>query len=140
MSNLQRQPRVTSLAPQFLVDDLARSMGYYRKLGFTFCEPWGGFYAIGQLDGLDLHLKEAPKNDAERRHRREQQHLDAAAGVDWIEAFYERCLANGVTIFRPLTATAWGTKDFYIEDPDGYIIAFGGRPATDGVSPERPRD
>ncbi|HWM94559.1 MAG TPA: hypothetical protein VN493_27645 [Thermoanaerobaculia bacterium] len=22
---------------------------------------------------------------------------------------------------------AWGTKDFYVEDPDGYIIAFGGR-------------
>ena len=22
---------------------------------------------------------------------------------------------------------AWGTKDFYIEDPDGHIISFGGR-------------
>ena len=49
------------LAPQFLVDDLARSIAYYRKLGFEFGEPWGGFYAIGRLDGLELHLKEAPK-------------------------------------------------------------------------------
>jgi predicted enzyme related to lactoylglutathione lyase len=139
MSNSQKQPRLTSLAPQLLVDDLGRAMAYYRKVGFTFGEPWGGFYAIGVLDGLELHLKECPKNDVERQERREQEHLDAAAGVDGIEAFYERCVANGVTIHRPLTPTAWGTKDFYIEDPDGNIIAFGGRPAAPGASDEQSR-
>lgn len=127
MPSLEAQPRVTSLAPQFLVDDLERSMSYYQKLGFTFGEPWDGFYAIGELDGLELHLKEAPKNSADREYRRTHEHLDAAAGVAGIEVFYARCVANGVTIFKPLAATAWGTKDFYIEDPDGYIIAFGGR-------------
>jgi catechol 2,3-dioxygenase-like lactoylglutathione lyase family enzyme len=120
-------PRLTSFAPQFLVDDLARSIEYYRKLGFAFGEPWGGFYAIGRLDGLELHLKEAPKNPAERQHRRDHEHLDASAGVDGIEAFYERCVANGVVIREPLTPTEWGTKDFYVEDPDGYLISFGGR-------------
>ena len=130
MSTLTSTPRVTSFAPQFLVDDLARSMAYYEKLGFTFGEPWDGFYAIGQVDGLELHLKEAPKHDAERQRRREQQHLDAAAGVDGIEAFYARCTANGARILRPLTPTAWGTMDFYVEDPDGYIVSFGGRAAT----------
>jgi hypothetical protein len=108
MTTTKTKPRVTSLAPQFLVDDLARSITYYQKLGFTFGEPWDGFYAIGLLDGLELHLKEAPKNDDERRHRRANEHLDA-----------------------PLTATPWGTKDFYVEDPDGYIVSFGGRPAAE---------
>ena len=122
------KPRVTSLAPQFLVDDLERSMAYYRKLGFVFGEPWGGFYAIGELDGLELHLKKAPKNHTERRWRLENEHLDAAAGVDGIEAFYEQCVAAGLKIIRPLAATAWGTKDFYVQDPDGYILCFGGRP------------
>jgi catechol 2,3-dioxygenase-like lactoylglutathione lyase family enzyme len=129
MSNVKAQPRVTSFAPQFLVDDLGRSMAYYEKLGFTFREPWDGFYAIGYVDGLELHLKEAPKNLADRQYRRTHEHLDAAAGVAGIEAFYDRCVANGVTIVTPLTATAWGTKDFYVEDPDGYIISFGGRPS-----------
>ena len=129
-------PRVTSFAPQFLVEDLERSIAYYQKLGFRFGEPWDGFYVIGHLDGLELHLKEAPKNEAERRHRRDNEHLDAAAGVDGIEAFYERCVANGAKIIRPLTATAWGTKDFYTEDPDGYIIAFGGRPSAYGALQE----
>jgi catechol 2,3-dioxygenase-like lactoylglutathione lyase family enzyme len=138
VSNLTTQPRVTSFAPQFLVDDLERSISYYRKVGFTFGEPWDGFYAIGELDGLELHLKEAPKSDAERKHRRTHEHLDAAAGVDGIEAFYAQCVANGVTILRPLAATAWGTKDFYIEDPDGYIIAFGGRRFESGAPPRKP--
>lgn len=127
MSNPTTQPRLTSFAPQFLVDDLGRSITYYEKLGFTFGEPWEGFYAIGELDGLELHLKEAPKNAANREYRRDNEHLDAAAGVDGIEAFYDRCVTNGVTVTRELSPTAWGTRDFYIEDPDGYIIAFGGR-------------
>jgi len=124
------KPRVTSFAPQFLVDDLERSIAYYQKIGFTFGEAWEGFYAIGVLDGLELHLKEAPKNDPERHHKHNNDHLDAAAGVDGIEVFYEQCVANGVTIIKPIAPTEWGTKDFYIEDPDGYIINFGGRPAA----------
>src|SRR4030095_417918 len=78
----QTKPRVTSLAPQFLVDDLERSIAYYQRLGFSFGEPWEGFYAIGYLDGLELHLKEAPKNQDERRQRRDNEHLDVAAGVE----------------------------------------------------------
>ncbi|HEV8449251.1 MAG TPA: VOC family protein [Gemmatimonadaceae bacterium] len=123
-------PRLTSLAPQLLVEDLDRSIAFYQKLGFTFGDPWEGFYAIGHLDGLELHLKESPKSDTYRRERREHEHLDAAAGVDGIEAFYERCVANGITISQPLQATDWGTKDFYIEDPDGNVVSFGGRPAA----------
>ncbi|HTG94782.1 MAG TPA: VOC family protein [Pyrinomonadaceae bacterium] len=130
MTTTTIKPRVTSFAPQFLVDDLERSISYYQKIGFTFGEPWEGFYAIGHLDGMELHLKEAPKNESERQHRRDNEHLDASAGVDGIEAFYERCVANDVTIIKPLTATDWGTKGFYVADPDGYIIGFSGRPAT----------
>ena len=75
---------------------------------------------------MELHLKEAPKSPAERQYRRDNEHLDAAAGVEGIEAFYERAVANGVKILKPLEVTPWGTKDFYIEDLDGYIVSFGG--------------
>ena len=128
MSTTTMKGRMTSFAPQLLVDDLDRSIAYYQKIGFSFDEPWDGFYAIGRLDGLEVHLKEGPKNQGERQWRRDNEHLDASAGVSGIEAFYEQCVANDLNIIRPLTATAWGTKDFYIEDPDGYIISFGGHP------------
>jgi len=119
-------PRLTSLAPQFLVADLDRAIAYYRDvLGFAFGEPWGGFYAIGRRDGFELHLKEAAKNPAEREHRRQNEHLDAYAGVAGIDAFYAHCVARGARILKPLAATPWGTKDFYLEDPEGYILGFG---------------
>jgi catechol 2,3-dioxygenase-like lactoylglutathione lyase family enzyme len=124
------RPRVTSFAPQFLVDDLDRAIAYYTKIGFTFGETWDGFYAIGYLDGFELHLKEAPGNEEWRRRRRADEHLDAAAGVDGIEAFYEQCVARGIAILKPLAPTAWGTKDFCIEDPDGNIVSFGGRASS----------
>ena len=85
-------PRLTSFAPQFLVDDLARSIAYYEKLGFTFGEPWDGFYAIGTLDGLELHLKEAPKNEKPR--------TTFDLGTESID------VVNG---WVPAPALAWGT-------------------------------
>lgn len=130
MTTSTTQARFTSFAPQLLVDDLPRAMACYGRLGFTFGEPWGGFYAIGTREGLELHLKEAPTDEAVRRHRREQEHLDAAAGVDGIEAFYQQCVVQGVTILKPLAPTPWGTADFYVQDPHGNVISFGGRPAV----------
>ena len=128
MTNAKTSTRLTSLAPQLLVDDLERSIAYYRDtLGFDFGEPWGGFYAIGRRDGFELHLKMPPKDTENKAQKREDEHLDAAAGVDGIEMFYEQCVSKGAKIIRPLTSTNWGTKDFYIEDPDGNIISFGGK-------------
>jgi len=68
-----------------------------------------------------------PRDPEKNAQKHENEHLDAAAGVDGIEMFYEQCVAKGAKIIRPLASTDWGTKDFYIEDPDGYIVSFGGK-------------
>jgi uncharacterized glyoxalase superfamily protein PhnB len=122
--------RLTAFAPQFLVDDLAGAIAFYRDvLGFEFGPVWGGFYAIGARDGLMIHLKEAPKLAGERRHRRDNEHLDAYGEVAGIEAFYRDCVVRGARILQPIQDTPWGKRQFYVEDPEGYIIAFGGNPA-----------
>ena len=101
--------RITSFAPQLLVDDLERAIAFYRDvLGFSFGPPWRRFYAVGSRDGVEVHLKCAPKTVEDRAHRR-------------------ACKAKGAMILKPLAGTAWGTSDFYVADPDGYILAFGER-------------
>ena len=123
---MSNTPRLKSFAPQLLVDDLDRATAFYRDvLGFSFGEPWGGFYAIGVRDGFAVHLKCAPKTPEDRANRQQNDHLDAYADVAGISALYDACQAKGVTVLKPLDRTSWGTLDFYIEDPDGYILAFG---------------
>jgi catechol 2,3-dioxygenase-like lactoylglutathione lyase family enzyme len=118
--------RITSFAPQLLVDDLDKAVAFYRDvLGFVFGPPWGGFYAIGERDGFAIHLKCAPKTAEDRANRHEHEHLDIYAHVEGVDALYDACKSKGATILSPLAPRPWGTTDFYLEDPDGYIIAFG---------------
>jgi predicted enzyme related to lactoylglutathione lyase len=118
--------RITSFAPQLLVDDLERAIKFYSEvLGFSFGPTWRGFYAIGERDGFAVHLKCAPKTVEDRITRRQNEHLDVYANVIGVDALYAACKAKGATILKPLDRTAWGTSDFYLEDPEGYIIAFG---------------
>jgi catechol 2,3-dioxygenase-like lactoylglutathione lyase family enzyme len=118
--------RMTSFAPQLLVDDLDGAIKFYHDvLGFSFGPTWRGFYAIGERDGLTIHLKCAPKTIEDRANRRQHEHLDVYASVIGVAALYDACKAKGATILKPLDRTAWGTSDFYIADPEGYIIAFG---------------
>lgn len=129
---VEAKPRITSLAPQFQVEDLDRSIAFYKKLGFTFGLAWDGFYAIGYIDGLELHLKMPPRGTVKSRDHLENDRIDAAAGVAGIEDYYELCVASGAKILKQLQPTEWGTKDFYLEDPDGNIISFGGTAADEG--------
>jgi catechol 2,3-dioxygenase-like lactoylglutathione lyase family enzyme len=120
--------RFTGLAPQFLVDDLAVAIAFYRDvLGFRFGAPYRGFYAVGVREGAMLHLKCSPKNTSERIHRKENTHLDAFLEVEGIAALYAACQAAGAAILKPLEPADWGGQDFYLGDPDGHIIGVGGR-------------
>jgi len=106
--------------------DMAATVDFYSGvLGFSFGPAWSGFYAIGERDGFQVHLKCAAKTLEDRTNRRQHQHLDVYASVTGVDALYDACQAKGATILKPLARTPWGTKDFYLEDPEGYIIAFG---------------
>ena len=113
------------IAPQFLVDDLGRSIEYYaRRLGFELDFNYENFYASVSRDGCSIHLKCAPKTEADRTHRKQQEHLDAYVAVNNAAALYDELTARGALISRPLEERPWSCRDFYVEDPDGYILCF----------------
>ena len=117
--------RVTTIAPQFLVDDLHAAIAYYRAtLGFQEDFAYESFYASVSRDGFAIHLKCAPKNAGDRAHRRQHEHLDAYVGVTGVEALYEELRSRGAKITKSLGQRPWAHKDFYVEDLDGYILCF----------------
>ena len=120
-----RVTKVTGIAPQFLVDDLQVAIEYYRdKLGFATDFVYESFYASVSRDGSSIHLKCAPKTVSDRTHRKQNEHLDAYIGVHGIEALFEELESNGARVIRRIEERPWACKDFYVEDPDGYILCF----------------
>jgi predicted enzyme related to lactoylglutathione lyase len=97
-----RPTRIRSFAPQLLVDDLGRAIKFYSEvLGFSFGPTWHGFYAVGERDGFEVHLKCAPKAVGDRANRRQHEHLDVYASVTGVDALYAGCKAKGAIILKP---------------------------------------
>ena len=117
--------RLTSISPQFLVDDLDRSIEYYTHgLGFDLDFQYEDFYASVSRDGCAIHLKAAPKNEADRPHRQQNEHLDAYIGVSNATALCDELRSRGALITKQLEDRPWSCRDFYVQDPDGYILCF----------------
>ncbi len=121
----QTRTKVIGIAPQFLVDDLERSIEYYcRCLGFELDFRYDGFYASVSRDGCSIHLKCAPKTTADRTHRKQNEHLDAYVAVASATALHDELQTRGAVVTKPLEERPWSCRDFYVEDPDGYILCF----------------
>lgn len=116
---------ITRIAPQFLVDDLERAIGYYRdRLGFTTEFIYESFYASVSRDGFAIHLKHGPPRAEERAFRKANEHMDAHIAVTGIRGLFEELQKRGAEVIRPLEERPWACLDFYVEDPDGYILCF----------------
>jgi catechol 2,3-dioxygenase-like lactoylglutathione lyase family enzyme len=121
----QRATHLTGIAPQFLVDDLDRAIAYYReKLGFELDFKYESFYAAVTRDGFAIHLKCALKLAADRGHRKQNEHLDAYIGVSGIRGLFGELTMRGAQVLKPVEERPWACFDFYVEDPDGYILCF----------------
>ena len=122
---VQRATHLTGIAPQLLVDDLERAIAYYcDKLGFELDFNYQSFYASVTRDGFAIHLKHAPKLAAEREHRKQNEHLDAHISVSGIRGLFSELEMRGAQVIKPLEERPWACLDFYVEDPDGYILCF----------------
>jgi len=122
---VHRVTHLTGIAPQFLVDDLDRAIAYYRdKLGFELDFKYQSFYASVTRDGFAIHLKHAPKLGADREYRKQNEHLDAYISVSGIRGLFSELETRGAQVIKPLEARPWACLDFYVEDPDGYILCF----------------
>ena len=117
-------PRIKQMSPQFLVADIDRSIGFYmQKLGFDIDFRYEDFYAGIVKDGCSIHLKTGQPSFEERKSKKNNQDLDIVFSVDGIEDLYAELSGKSVEFIQPLRTMPYG-KEFYIADPDGYIIAF----------------
>ena len=119
-------PRMSlkGMSPLLLVKDLERSIGFYTgTMGFAVQFRYEEFYAGIGKDGHSIHLKQAVPLAAEREYRRKNEHVDILFPVAGIAELYNRILGSPADVIQSLREMPYG-REFYVADPDGYIIAF----------------
>jgi uncharacterized glyoxalase superfamily protein PhnB len=75
-------------------------------------------------NGFAIHLKHAPRPAADRAFRKQNEHLDAYIAVSGIRSLFTEMQERGAEVIKPLEERPWACLDFYVEDPDGYILCF----------------
>ena len=119
-----RSSKIKKMSPQILVTDISRSIEFYtKKLGFNVDFLYEDFYAGIIKNGYSIHLKLGKPSTKERKNKRENEDLDIVFSVEDVEDLYTELVNKSVEITQPLHDRPYG-KEFYIADPDGYILAF----------------
>lgn len=116
--------KIKGMSPQLLVADLTGSVEFYtQKLGFEMAFSYEDFYCGITRGGHSIHLKAAAPTIEERANRIENEHSDIIFSVEDIDALYADINDRSIRVIQPLRDMPYGCE-FYIADPDGYIIAF----------------
>jgi predicted enzyme related to lactoylglutathione lyase len=132
---LRMTKQISSSLTALMVSDLERSKQFYREvLGFDVTDWWA---VRDGLQGIALKLLQAPTPEAVNPNPPENEWTRAfdlyAYTEDWtsLDSLYEEFRSKGAVISgEPVILPDFGPwKEFIVQDPDGYHIAFGG---TDG--------
>jgi len=118
--------RLRSVAASFTVNDLPKSIAWYRDvLGFTLGERWE---EAGQLRGIQLKaggcdIMLNQDDFAKGRDRRKGEGCRVwVSTVQDITALAARVRATGWPLDREPSETPWGDWAFALTDPDGFKI------------------
>ncbi len=118
------QGRLMYIAPVLRVQDLKRSLAFYRdQLGFGLDFCYENFYASMSRDGCHLHLQCATPAPRDQAAFERAGLIDACVVVQSVEALAAACAAAGAPFVVPLRHMPYGVE-FYIRDPDGYVLGF----------------
>jgi len=120
-------PTLNSVAPTFLVPDVASAARWYEaNLGFTArfvpkAEPY--VYASLVRHGVEIMLL---RQEGYRKPQVERVGgvWDAYVRIKGLREFYDQ-VRTRITLKSELTKRPYGDSEFEVEDPNGYVLVFG---------------
>ena len=111
---------------QLRTTDLDASIRFYvETLGMRLAFRHEDFYAGIDADGHAFHLKQACEPDPSIADVREGGHFHLYFETSDVAALAARFERKGVRLIEGAHDTAWGTREFVVEDDQGHTLYFG---------------
>jgi catechol 2,3-dioxygenase-like lactoylglutathione lyase family enzyme len=118
--------QISSAIAQLRTTDLAESIRFYTtKLGLTLEFQYEDFYAGIRAGSHVFHLKLVDQKDPSIDFVDKGEHFHLYLQTDDVAAVADALKKNGVRILKDVHETAWGTREFVINDDQGHTLYFG---------------
>lgn len=127
MATAQEALQISSIVPNFTVDDLQKTITFYEALGFTVDERWE---ENGKLLGVMLragksHIGLSQDDWQKGRDRKKgigmRLFISTTQNVDEIAA---RAKAAGIQLQSEPYDTEWKSRAFEVIDPSGFLLTI----------------
>jgi catechol 2,3-dioxygenase-like lactoylglutathione lyase family enzyme len=129
METHMNKPAISSIAPFFIVQNLAAALSFYRdRLGFdiTFQGPADDpFFGIVCRGGAMIMLKVVGVSPLPNYKREPRARWDAYLNVLDPDALAAEFASRNIEFSQPLRNDDDGLRGFELKDVDGYVLFFG---------------
>ncbi len=111
---------------QLRTTDIAASIRFYTKtLGLTLEFEYADFYAGIRAGDALIHLKLVDRKDPTIEYVEKNEHFHLYFETNDAAAAAKTFKKKGVRIIGDVHDTAWGTREFAINDDQGHTLYFG---------------
>lgn len=118
--------QISSAIAQLRTTDLDESIRFYTtKMGLTLEFRYEDFYAGIRVGNQLFHLKLVAQKDPSIDFVDKGEHFHLYLKTDDATAAAEALKRNGVPLVKDVHETAWGTREFVINDDQGHTLYVG---------------
>lgn len=101
------------------VGDLQRSLKFYEGLGFKVHR-----IPMDKGEYVSIELSRGSIEPDQTEDWTGPKGFTIGVSVDNVEQVYQLAKAIGAEVLHSIRDQPWGVRNFYIKDPDGYVIEF----------------
>jgi uncharacterized glyoxalase superfamily protein PhnB len=122
----RNEPKVVAAIPWLACSDLPATLEFFEtRLGFAREWTWGDPPTDGGVSRGEVRLYLVANAELAQRVRGSE----ISIVVHDVDALYAEHQSKGAPITMPIQNEPWGSREYHVTDPNGYVLRFSGEQA-----------